>query len=150
MLPSEPKIFYGRESELADILKLLSQKTPRIAILGAGGMGKTSLARAVLHHAETTTKYGPHRYFIASDCVTTKTELAALIGAHLGLKPDKDLTCAIVQHFSSSPFSLLILDNLETSWEPAETRRDIEEFLSLLTDVEHLGLLVGAHSLLAL
>jgi Cdc6-like AAA superfamily ATPase len=48
MLPAEPKIFHGRNSELSDILHLFSQGTPRIAILGAGGMGKTSLARAVI------------------------------------------------------------------------------------------------------
>jgi Cdc6-like AAA superfamily ATPase len=57
MLPSEPKIFHGRESEMSKILKLLSRETPRIAILGAGGMGKTSLARAVLHQTQITVKY---------------------------------------------------------------------------------------------
>jgi F0F1-type ATP synthase beta subunit len=44
MLPSEPKIFHGQDSELSDILQPFSQGTPKIAILGAGGMGKTSLA----------------------------------------------------------------------------------------------------------
>ncbi|KAJ7889437.1 hypothetical protein B0H14DRAFT_3126935 [Mycena olivaceomarginata] len=43
---SSPKIFYGRESELDHIMKMLAQKPARIAILGGGGMGKTSLARA--------------------------------------------------------------------------------------------------------
>ncbi|KAF7332981.1 hypothetical protein MVEN_02404300 [Mycena venus] len=37
MLPSEPKVFHGREAELADIIQLFSQETPRIAILGTGG-----------------------------------------------------------------------------------------------------------------
>jgi hypothetical protein len=44
LLPSEPKIFHGRESELADILHLFGTGIPKIAILGAGGIGKTSLA----------------------------------------------------------------------------------------------------------
>lgn len=145
MLPSEPKIFHGRDIELADILKLFSQGTPRIAILGAGGMGKTSLARAVLHHTEIITRYEQHRFFIACDSVATRVDLAALIGAHLGLKPGKDLTQAVIQHFSSNPPSLLILDNLETSWEPTESRNQIEDFLSILTEVDHLALIVGAH-----
>ncbi|KAJ7752658.1 hypothetical protein B0H16DRAFT_1459832 [Mycena metata] len=39
MLPAEPKIFHGHDNEIADILKLFTSKSPRIAILGAGGTG---------------------------------------------------------------------------------------------------------------
>lgn len=143
MLPPEPKIFHGRDSELSDILQLFNQGTPKIAVLGAGGMGKTSLARAVLNHAEITKRYNQHRFFVACYSAATQVELAALIGAHVGLKPGKDLTHPVVQYFSSSSDSLLILDNLETLWEPAESRGNIEEFLSLLASVGHLALLVG-------
>ncbi|KAJ7700904.1 P-loop containing nucleoside triphosphate hydrolase protein, partial [Mycena metata] len=142
MLPAEPKIFHGRNSELADILKLFRQGSPRIAILGAGGMGKTSLARIVVHHEELTTKYHRNRFFVTCDTVSSKPELAGLIGAHLGMKPGKDLTQAILQQFSSNPPSLLILDNLETVWEPVESREEIEEFLSLLTDINSLALVI--------
>jgi AAA+ ATPase superfamily predicted ATPase len=143
MLPSEPKIFHGREMELIEILKLFSQRAPRIAILGAGGIGKTSLARTVIHHMEIVLRYAQYRHFVACDSAANKVELVALVGAHLGLKPGKDLTQAVVTHFSSSPPSLLILDNLETVWEPSELRPEIDEFLSLLTDVDHLALIVG-------
>ncbi|KAJ7915980.1 P-loop containing nucleoside triphosphate hydrolase protein, partial [Mycena leptocephala] len=142
MLPSQPKIFHGRDSELSDILQLFSQGTPKIAILGAGGMGKTSLARAVLHRTEITEKYNEQRFFIACESAATQVELVALIGAHVGLKPGKDLTCPVIQYFSSSSKSLLILDNLETLWEPVKSRGKIEEFLSLLTDVDHLALVI--------
>ncbi|KAJ7821796.1 hypothetical protein B0H13DRAFT_1920532 [Mycena leptocephala] len=142
MLPSEPKIFHGRESELSDILCLFGQGSPRIAILGGGGMGKTSLARAVIHHSEIAGRYEQQRFFVACDSAAAQVELAALIGTHLGLKPGKDLTRPVIQHFSGSPPSLLILDNLETLWEPVESRANIEEFLSLLTGVEHLALVI--------
>lgn len=142
MLPAEPKIFYGRGSELTEILKLFNQGSPRIAILGAGGMGKTSLARTALHHEQITTKYQGNRFFVACDTASNKVELASLIGAHLGLKPGKDLTQAVLWHFSNAPPSLLILDNLETVWEPVESRKEIEEFLSLFTDIANLALVV--------
>ncbi|KAJ7817014.1 P-loop containing nucleoside triphosphate hydrolase protein, partial [Mycena leptocephala] len=141
-LPSQPKIFHGRDSELSDILHFFSQGTPRIAVLGAGGMGKTSLARAIIHHTEITQRYDQYRFFVACDSAATQVELAALIGAHVGLKPGKNLTHQVIQYFSSSSDSLLILDNLETLWEPAESRGKIEEFLSLLTGVDHLALLI--------
>jgi AAA+ ATPase superfamily predicted ATPase len=141
MLPSRPKIFYGRESELADIQKILNQQPARIAILGGGGIGKTSLARAVLHHPDICIQF-EHRFFVSAEAVTTSIELAALIGLHVGLTPGKNLTQSVVNYFSKTPQSLLILDNLETVWEPIQSRGGIEEFLSLLTDIKHLALIV--------
>ncbi|KAJ7677296.1 hypothetical protein B0H14DRAFT_2552756, partial [Mycena olivaceomarginata] len=105
-------------------------------------MGKTSLARAVLHHAEITARYAQNRFFVACNSATTRIELENLIGSHLGLKPGKDPTQVVLQHFSNSPPSLLILDELEALWEPASSRGDIEELLSLLTGVEHLVLMI--------
>ncbi|KAJ7182345.1 P-loop containing nucleoside triphosphate hydrolase protein [Mycena crocata] len=143
MLPAEPKIFHGRESELSDLVKLfIQEQAPRVAILGAGGIGKTSLAKAVLHHPQITDKFKEHRFFVVCDSVSTKAELASLIGAHFGLKPGKDLIRPIMHFLSSHSGCLLILDNLEALWEPLGNRRDIEEFLSCLTDVQHLALLI--------
>ncbi|KAJ7190433.1 P-loop containing nucleoside triphosphate hydrolase protein, partial [Mycena pura] len=141
-LPSMPQIFHGRESELSDILQLFTQGAPRIAILGAGGMGKTSLARAVLHHPDIIHKYGECRIFVACDVASTMPELGALISNYLGLKPGKNPTQQIIHHFESRPPILLILDNLETVWESTVSRKEIEEFLALLTDNQHLALII--------
>ncbi|KAJ7094822.1 P-loop containing nucleoside triphosphate hydrolase protein [Mycena epipterygia] len=139
MLPAQPKILHGRESELKHIVEILHEESARIAILGAGGMGKTSLAKAALHHPDIVSKY-QNRFFVASDSATTSIELAALMGLHLGLKHGKDLTKPVVHYFSNKGPSLLVLDNLETLWEPMESCGGVEEFLSSLTDVSHLAL----------
>jgi hypothetical protein len=142
MLPSKPKIFHGRDFELNEIMELLRQESPRIAILGGGGMGKTSLARAVLHHPDICTRF-EHRFFVGAESATNSIELAALIGLHVSLNPGADLTKPVVQYFLRQPPCMLILDNLETPWEPMQSRGGVEEFLSLLTDVLHVVLIVS-------
>ncbi|KAJ7890393.1 hypothetical protein B0H13DRAFT_1577537, partial [Mycena leptocephala] len=130
-LPPKPKIFHGRESELQHIIESLTQDSPRMAILGGGGMGKTSLARAALHHPNITNKF-EDRYFVSAESATNSVELAAQIGMHLGLNPGKDLTKPVIQYFTRKLASLLIINNLETTWEPMQSRSGVEEFLSLL------------------
>ncbi|KAJ7736149.1 hypothetical protein B0H16DRAFT_1764430 [Mycena metata] len=141
MLPAEPKRFYGRESELAEVLQALTQETPRVAILGGGGMGKTCLAKATLHHPHTSTRF-TRRFFVSAEPASNDLELAALIGLHVGLEAGQDLRKSVVQFFSMGEPTLLILDNLETPWEPMESRTGIENFLSSLTQVNHLALLI--------
>jgi hypothetical protein len=106
-------------------------------------MGKTTLSKAVLHHPELISRYDQHRVFVPCDTVSTTIQLAGLIGAHLGLECGTDLTGPVIHHLSSGPPTLLILDNLETIWEPTGSRADVEKFLCRLTDVEHLALIVS-------
>ncbi|KAJ6464348.1 hypothetical protein C8R45DRAFT_1107256 [Mycena sanguinolenta] len=145
MLPAAPKIFHGRDTELNQVLDILAQPSARVAILGAGGIGKTSLAKMLLHHPTTVERYHDNRFFVSCDSVTTNIDLASLIASsHLGFK----LASAgkaikkVVQHFSEGPPCLVVLDNMETAWEPLQSRGGIEEFLYLLTDVPHLALIV--------
>lgn len=142
LLPSAPKIFHGRHSELQEIVEILNGKEPaRIAILGGAGMGKTCLARAALHHPAVEVKY-EQRFFVSVDSAGTGVELATLVRAHIGLKPAADLT-EVIQYFSRAPPCFLVLDNLETVWEPIDSRHWVEQFLSLLSNVSGLALMVS-------
>ncbi|KAJ7282447.1 hypothetical protein C8J57DRAFT_1554388 [Mycena rebaudengoi] len=120
LLPASPKIFHGREPELKDVVNLLVQNSAHIVILGAGGMGKISLAIAALHDPQ----------------------LAATIADHIGLEKGSNMTKKIAHYFAHAPPSLLVLDNLETTWETLSSHSEVEEFLSLVTDAPHLGLMI--------
>ncbi|KAJ7873211.1 P-loop containing nucleoside triphosphate hydrolase protein, partial [Mycena leptocephala] len=140
-LPSSPQIFHGRESELHDVVKILIQDSARISILGTGGMGKTSLATAALHDVQVEAKY-LYRYFVPCHSTPTCAELVSTIAAHVGVEKGCELAKKVQMHFMHTAPSLLVLDNLETPWEPTSSRSEVEELLSFLTDVPQLGLMI--------
>jgi GTPase SAR1 family protein len=142
LLPPCPQILNGREAELQDVVNILVQDSAHIAILGAGGMGKTSLATAALHNSQVEAKYS-HRYFVPCHSSPTCSELVATIADHIGLDKGSKMANKIAHYFAYAPPSLLVLDNLETTWETLSARSEVEEFLSLLTDVHQLGLMVS-------
>ncbi|KAJ7278742.1 P-loop containing nucleoside triphosphate hydrolase protein, partial [Mycena rebaudengoi] len=141
LLPPCPQIFNGREAELQDVVNILVQDSAHIVILGAGGMGKTSLATAALHNPRVEATYS-HRYFVPCHSSPTCSELVATIAGYIGLEKGPKMANKIAHYFAHAPPSLLVLDNLETTWETLSSRSEVEEFLSLLTDVPHLGLMV--------
>ncbi|KAJ6526740.1 hypothetical protein B0H19DRAFT_1275590 [Mycena capillaripes] len=138
LLPPTPKIFHGRDTEVEEVTATLLLDSPRVAILGSGGMGKTSLATAVIHRTEIAQRYS-QRYFITCDAAPTPADLVYIVASHVGSEPVRN---GIFHALMAAPPTLLVLDNLEIPWEPVESRAEVEEFLSLLTDIPQLALLI--------
>ncbi|KAJ7056319.1 hypothetical protein C8F01DRAFT_1311089 [Mycena amicta] len=132
LLPSSPQIFHGRDAELSTCVGALcaSGSDPaRLAILGPGGMGKTSLSLSVIHHQSVEAFFG-----------------GASIAGHFAIthqQPEKAVLRRLGEITARAPV-LVVLDNLEDCWEPSTSRAKakVEDFLSLLTDVPHLHLVV--------
>ncbi|KAJ6457683.1 hypothetical protein C8R45DRAFT_880271 [Mycena sanguinolenta] len=141
LLPASPKIFHGRDSELEDIVNSLLASPARVAILGPGGMGKTTLAVAALHNGKIMEKFGI-RHFIPCDSAYTKDSLVATVASNLGLEAAQGSIRHVIHHLSTSPPCLVVLDNFEAPWEEVHGRAKVEEFLSLLTDIPHVALLI--------
>jgi Cdc6-like AAA superfamily ATPase len=142
MLPPSPKIFHGRASEFNTVVTMLRQDSAHIAILGTGGMGKTTLAIAAIQSAQAESKYS-QRYFVSCQSTPTCLELVSMIADHLGVEKQSNLPSRLVHYFTHSTPSLLVLDNFETPWEPISSRSEVEELLSLLSDIPQLALVVG-------
>ncbi|KAJ7588831.1 P-loop containing nucleoside triphosphate hydrolase protein, partial [Mycena floridula] len=144
LLPGSPKIFHGRESELEHIFDVLCSSLDagaQIAILGPGGIGKSTLALAVVHADKVLAKYGPYRYWISCDSAASANDLITIVANYFSVEGKGPRISAIIEHLSNldQPF-LLILDNLETSWEPSQI--EVEEFLSHITGILHLNLII--------
>ncbi|KAJ7474743.1 P-loop containing nucleoside triphosphate hydrolase protein, partial [Mycena latifolia] len=140
-LPAQPKILHGRESELRDSVAKLISEPARMAILGPGGIGKTTLAIASLHDPQVVSKYR-ERHFISCEPAHSYNALLTTISSYFDFEPSPHLARDIVQYLSEKDSILLVLDNLEPAWESMGSRTEVEEFLSLLTGLPHLALLI--------
>ncbi|KAJ7721430.1 P-loop containing nucleoside triphosphate hydrolase protein, partial [Mycena maculata] len=135
-----PQIFHGREFEYKELVNMLKEDGARVAILGPGGIGKTSLAAAVLHHPDIVAKYA-QCYFISCQSTPTCAELVSNVSVHIGYEtPQKEKT--VIQLFAHSGPSLLVLDNFETPWESSVSRSEVESFLAHLAGIPHLSLMI--------
>ncbi|KAH7090913.1 hypothetical protein BKA62DRAFT_94091 [Auriculariales sp. MPI-PUGE-AT-0066] len=144
-LPARPIYFNGRDARLNEIVALICMLVAtRIAIMGPGGIGKTSLALAVLYDSRVIEVIGDHRFFISVEGMIDINAASTLLSKHLGLEKSSDPLSAAITHLQSLPRALLVVDNLETLWfsKNASARVDTEQFLSRLAEVSSLTLLI--------
>ncbi|TFK37764.1 P-loop containing nucleoside triphosphate hydrolase protein [Crucibulum laeve] len=144
LLPPSPQIFSGRDNEQQQMIATIQKNTAaRIAILGPGGIGKTSLALSVLHDHNIVDIFGIRRYFISCDAAITSDGLITIVAKYFNLEEKAKPSNAIIHYLNSSTEpALMLLDNFETPWEIPEQRSKVEHFLSLLANITHLSIVL--------
>ncbi|EJD45884.1 hypothetical protein AURDEDRAFT_164945 [Auricularia subglabra TFB-10046 SS5] len=141
-LPDPPTRFAGRDGELQAVLEA-AFASAQVAIVGAHGVGKTTLALAALHDPAVADRFGERRYFVSFGPCEEHSSYLHMIGQALGLSSRSDSALERkIRRKLSSGLSLLVLDGFETAWAPLEHRAHAESILQRLSEIPELSLIV--------
>ncbi|KAJ7596184.1 hypothetical protein C8J56DRAFT_1022543 [Mycena floridula] len=145
-------ILFGRNPDVDLIVKQLTQqpetpesKRARFAILGTGGMGKTSVAVKVMRDARLLECY-PEHYQAWFPCVqaTSFPLLLDTVHSALDLPNDtKNILNAILNELQSLDKPMILLfDNFETPWNAPGARAEVSQFLRDIDAIPHVAIFV--------
>jgi len=143
-LPPKPTVFHGRDEYVNDAVWLLvAHTTARLAVLGSGGMGKTTVALAILYNPQIAEYFGIGRLFLSCEALVDADSIVVSLAKLLSLPASTDLLTTVVAHLAAISHVLLVLDNLETVWlVDGAPVHAVEELLGRLAQIPSLSLII--------
>lgn len=144
--PPKPINFHGRDDYVDRLATtVLESPSNHVAILGTGGIGKTSVALALLHDERIHARFNDRRYFFSCESAANADTIIESLTSMLSLPGTaSNLMDQLIQHLQLLPPTMLVLDNLETVWLTKDDKNcaDTEHLLQMLSIVGNLSLVI--------
>ena len=122
-IPEPPPIFYGRTDLVSKMAEMLctrqsKDKFPRICLLGAGGLGKTSTAWSIMEHGSVKNMFGNRRLWIDCTSALSHDALLGVLARSMGItqRSDGDVATILFSRLKASAPCVMLFDNFETPW----------------------------------
>jgi tetratricopeptide (TPR) repeat protein len=146
-MPSVPQTFFGRDAELAQIIDMIftnvGPRPARIAILGPGGYGKTTLAHAVLTHPRVQEHYGDARYIVTCESLLSSGALLIELAKSLGVFKAGSALWSRIRALLMEKECIICFDNFESPWDqPGDTKASVEDLLARITELSRVTVII--------
>ncbi|KAJ7572527.1 hypothetical protein C8J56DRAFT_597573 [Mycena floridula] len=157
-MPPNSKLF-GRDKDVEEIVWILTRnpssshpQRARLALLGAGGQGKTALALEVMAQLAMKQCYSAENsVWISCEKATSAELLLDIIRSSLEITKDTgDILNDILSELraTSDPI-ILLLDNFETPWNAPGARGAVERILLEIAQIPHVALFITMRATVA-
>ncbi|THU94273.1 hypothetical protein K435DRAFT_860717 [Dendrothele bispora CBS 962.96] len=144
--PALPLVFKGKDDLVDQGVDILCRQALRfLAILGAGGMGKTSLALHIINSTAVEQKFGQRCHFLPCDIFENAEALTqGLISImKIIIQENQGKQEVLFNHLKATQHDLLIIfDNFETPWNNHSSRTDIRNLVEKMAGCERVSILV--------
>ncbi|KAJ7585606.1 P-loop containing nucleoside triphosphate hydrolase protein [Mycena floridula] len=152
-MPVAKRKFFGRDQEIEKIVQILTGKPlSHIALLGAGGQGKTETALQAMTHPTIKEYYNKkNSIWVPCDEATSSELFLDVLFNSLALNQDNhDTLDAILKELcnTSNPI-ILLLDNFETPWNAPGARGAVARILQEIAQFSHVALFVTMRATIA-
>ncbi|THU96965.1 TPR-like protein [Dendrothele bispora CBS 962.96] len=144
--PAVPIVFKGREELVEQGVNILCQQALRfLAILGAGGMGKTLLALHIMNSSLVKDKFAGRGYFIPCELFEDAESLVlGLVHVmKLTMQENKSRHEVLFDHLGAAQGDhLFVFDNFETPWNHGDSRINVKNLLEKIAQYGKVSLIV--------